>query len=350
MEPTSVQEQSRAAGKSGSLDNPEVVQDVPGYVIPILEREFDDFVTESKRFLDGQTEEAEFIGFRLRQGVYGQRQPDVQMCRIKLPWGGVTPEQMEVLADVDGGVRAAQKGPHHDAAEHPDPPHPAAADGGADPQSQRHRPLQPRGLRQHRPQRDRRPVGGRLRRRDLRPDRLRRRVRALLRAPPDDAADAAQGQDVVHRLRRRPRDHRHPRRRVPAPHQGRREGLRDARRRRHVDHAARRADALRVREGRRRRVPEGRRGRLPHLRPPGLAARQPRPRPPEGVRRQVRDRRAAQPRSRRSSRATGSTSATSTRSRACSSTTRRRTRRPSRRATAPPTATCPSSRRSAPRT
>jgi sulfite reductase beta subunit-like hemoprotein len=100
MEPTSVKEQGKSAGKVGSLDNPEVVQDVPGHVIPILEQEFDDFVTESKRFLDGQTPEPEFIGFRLKQGVYGQRQPDVQMCRIKLPWGGVTPEQMEALADV----------------------------------------------------------------------------------------------------------------------------------------------------------------------------------------------------------------------------------------------------------
>ncbi len=100
MEPTSVQEQGKQSAKAGSLDNPEVVQDVPGHVIPILEQEFDDFVTESKKFLDGQTPENEFIGFRLKQGVYGQRQPDVQMCRIKLPWGGVTPEQMEALADV----------------------------------------------------------------------------------------------------------------------------------------------------------------------------------------------------------------------------------------------------------
>jgi sulfite reductase (ferredoxin) len=103
MEPTSVQEQRKHNGRPagrGSLDNPEVVQDVPGHVIPILEREFDDFDTEAKKFLDGQTEETEFIGFRLKQGVYGQRQPDVQMCRVKLPWGGVTPEQMEAFADV----------------------------------------------------------------------------------------------------------------------------------------------------------------------------------------------------------------------------------------------------------
>jgi sulfite reductase (ferredoxin) len=100
MEPTSVHEQRAPTGKAGTLDNPEVVQDVPGHVIPILEREFDDFDTEAARFLRGEMDELQFIGFRLRQGVYGQRQPDVQMCRIKLPWGGVTPEQMEALADV----------------------------------------------------------------------------------------------------------------------------------------------------------------------------------------------------------------------------------------------------------
>ena len=45
-------------------------------------------------------EENEFIGFRLKQGVYGQRQADVQMIRIKLPMGGITPEQWETFADV----------------------------------------------------------------------------------------------------------------------------------------------------------------------------------------------------------------------------------------------------------
>jgi sulfite reductase beta subunit-like hemoprotein len=100
MEPTSVPEKSKTPGKPGSLENPEVVQDVPGHVIPILEREFDDFDSEAAKFLRGDTPETEFIGFRLKQGVYGQRQPDVQMCRVKLPWGGVSPEQMEAFADV----------------------------------------------------------------------------------------------------------------------------------------------------------------------------------------------------------------------------------------------------------
>src|ERR687887_2826243 len=84
----------------GSIEDPEVLENVPGHVIPILEREFDDFDTESAKFLRGETEETEFIGFRLKQGVYGQRQPDVQMVRVKLPMGGITPEQMEAFADV----------------------------------------------------------------------------------------------------------------------------------------------------------------------------------------------------------------------------------------------------------
>src|SRR6185312_6214395 len=84
----------------GTLEDPEVLQNVPGHVIPILQREFDDFRTEATKFLDGQIEEDEFIKFRLKQGVYGQRQADVQMIRVKLPFGGVTPEQMESFADV----------------------------------------------------------------------------------------------------------------------------------------------------------------------------------------------------------------------------------------------------------
>src|ERR671937_797993 len=87
-------------GKVGSLENPEVYEDVPGHVIPILEREFDDFDTESTRFLKGELGDDEFIKFRLKQGVYGQRQPDRQMVRVKLPLGGINPDQLEAFADV----------------------------------------------------------------------------------------------------------------------------------------------------------------------------------------------------------------------------------------------------------
>jgi sulfite reductase beta subunit-like hemoprotein len=87
-------------GRVGSLENPESYENVPGHVIPIIEREFDDFDNEAEKFLEGQTPEDQFIGFRLKQGVYGQRQPDVQMIRVKLPFGGVSPEQMDAFASV----------------------------------------------------------------------------------------------------------------------------------------------------------------------------------------------------------------------------------------------------------
>jgi sulfite reductase beta subunit-like hemoprotein len=93
-------ESGSISAQRGTLEDPEVLQNVPGHVIPILEREFDDFKTEATKFLAGETPEEDFIKFRLKQGVYGQRQPDVQMIRVKLPFGGVTPEQMEAFADV----------------------------------------------------------------------------------------------------------------------------------------------------------------------------------------------------------------------------------------------------------
>src|SRR4051812_29208922 len=120
MEPTSAPEATTAAeriasehkldvnhskpqegkGKLGSLTNPEVYENVPGHLIPAIEREFDDFDSEAHKFLAGETPENEYIGFRLKQGVYGQRQPAVQMIRVKLPMGGITPEQLEAFADV----------------------------------------------------------------------------------------------------------------------------------------------------------------------------------------------------------------------------------------------------------
>jgi sulfite reductase (ferredoxin) len=92
--------QQRGKGRTGTLENPETYENVPGQVIPIIEREFDDFDNEAEQFLAGKMAEEQFIGFRLKQGVYGQRQADVQMVRVKLPFGGVTPEQMEAFATV----------------------------------------------------------------------------------------------------------------------------------------------------------------------------------------------------------------------------------------------------------
>src|ERR1700754_4397106 len=92
--------EQRGKGRVGTLDNRETYENARGPVIPIIEREFDDFDNEAEEFLAGRLAEDQFIGFRLKQGVYGQRQPDVQMVRVKLPYGGVTPEQMEMFATV----------------------------------------------------------------------------------------------------------------------------------------------------------------------------------------------------------------------------------------------------------
>lgn len=90
----------RGKGALGSRENPESYENVPGHVIPVLEDEFDDFSSQAGQFLSGEQKADAFIPFRLKQGVYGQRQADVQMVRVKLPFGGVSPEQLEAFADV----------------------------------------------------------------------------------------------------------------------------------------------------------------------------------------------------------------------------------------------------------
>lgn len=50
-----------------------------------------------ERFARGQLTPDEFKGIRLRQGVYGQRQPDRYMVRVKVPGGLLTANQAEAL-------------------------------------------------------------------------------------------------------------------------------------------------------------------------------------------------------------------------------------------------------------
>jgi sulfite reductase (ferredoxin) len=51
-------------------------------------------------FINGDIPEDKFKHFRLTRGVYGQRQMGVQMFRIKLPVGRITPAQMVRIADL----------------------------------------------------------------------------------------------------------------------------------------------------------------------------------------------------------------------------------------------------------
>ncbi|MBI3989633.1 MAG: nitrite/sulfite reductase [candidate division NC10 bacterium] len=58
---------------------------------------FDEFV---QRFFRGEIDPDEFRRFRLQNGIYGQRQEGEQMVRVKIPWGGLTADQLEVLASI----------------------------------------------------------------------------------------------------------------------------------------------------------------------------------------------------------------------------------------------------------
>lgn len=51
-------------------------------------------------FQSGRLDAEKFRAFRLTRGVYGQRQDGVNMIRIKLPFGKVTPQQLMRIADV----------------------------------------------------------------------------------------------------------------------------------------------------------------------------------------------------------------------------------------------------------
>ena len=80
-------------------DSLELARSAPS-IIPFMDEEVVRLEEESASFVSGEQDNATFTPFRLRQGVYGQRQPDVQMIRVKIPGGILTPEAMEGLADV----------------------------------------------------------------------------------------------------------------------------------------------------------------------------------------------------------------------------------------------------------
>lgn len=82
--------------------HPKVPKDLkPGHVYVTIDEEVDNLEREARRFRrEGEAYEAEFMSLRLRHGVYGQRQEDNQMIRIKLPYGGVNADQMDAMGKI----------------------------------------------------------------------------------------------------------------------------------------------------------------------------------------------------------------------------------------------------------
>ena len=71
-----------------------------GHLPPDIREEIDVFETELRRVQAGLVDDKLFTEFRLRHGVYGQRQDRVQMQRIKIPMGRLTADQLVALADI----------------------------------------------------------------------------------------------------------------------------------------------------------------------------------------------------------------------------------------------------------
>lgn len=67
---------------------------------PIVEKEIIELEKKIRLFHEGKIADEKFRSLRLARGVYGQRQPGVQMVRIKLPFGKVTFKQLNKIAAI----------------------------------------------------------------------------------------------------------------------------------------------------------------------------------------------------------------------------------------------------------
>ncbi len=86
-------------------------QDFKKSVLAYVPAEIDDFETEATKFLNGEwPSEDQFIMYRLVRGVYGQRQADVQMMRVKIPAGAMTANQMDAFGEVVERFAPLKKG------------------------------------------------------------------------------------------------------------------------------------------------------------------------------------------------------------------------------------------------
>src|SRR3954469_17512470 len=71
----------------------------PGAIPPEQLADIEKFERLLQQYLAGELEEDRFRIFRLNNGIYGQRQGGHnQMVRVKVPYGAMTPEQLEMCA------------------------------------------------------------------------------------------------------------------------------------------------------------------------------------------------------------------------------------------------------------
>jgi len=67
---------------------------------PVVEKDIIELEQKIRQFKEGKVDEEKFRSLRLARGVYGQRQPGVQMVRIKIPYGKLLSNQLHRISDV----------------------------------------------------------------------------------------------------------------------------------------------------------------------------------------------------------------------------------------------------------
>lgn len=75
---------------------PGALSEISKYQADIL-----DMKKEIEKLRQGTVSEDDFKKYRLQRGIYGQKQkPNIQMVRVKIPWGRFTAEQARLLAEI----------------------------------------------------------------------------------------------------------------------------------------------------------------------------------------------------------------------------------------------------------
>ena len=142
-------------GATDRFDSSDLLADgTPGDLADLAEIER--YADTVAAFAEGTIPEDRFTTARLQQGCYGQRQPGVNMLRIKAPGGKLAAVQLDALADVVASFSQPRcaRACHH-ARIDPDPLHPAGPHPGRDAPAGAGRPDHARGLRPHGAQHDR---------------------------------------------------------------------------------------------------------------------------------------------------------------------------------------------------
>ena len=79
-------------------------------VIQYKDEEIQEYEEKVQDYRRGEIPDADFMAFRLRLGVYGQRQSDAQMFRVKIPGGLLHADQLDALAEIAERFTPLKKG------------------------------------------------------------------------------------------------------------------------------------------------------------------------------------------------------------------------------------------------